>query len=118
MDDLLSSYGKLYRLSGISQQKMVATFSAEPFAPAENNRIASDFVHYITIFEQGYMLGRPIQYKNEDTTLQEQINLFVEENNEAAHNVLIKTDLSIYGRAYELLTVEPVSYTHLTLPTN
>lgn len=73
---------------------------------AADNRIASDFAHYITIFEQGYMLGRPIQYKNEDTTLQEQINLFVEENNEAAHNVLIKTDLSIYGRAYELLTVE------------
>ena len=106
MDDLLSSYGKLCRLSGISQQKIVATFSAEPFAPSADNRIASDFAHYITIFEQGYMLGRPVQYKNEDTTLQEQINLFVEENNEAAHNVLIKTDLSIYGRAYELLTVE------------
>lgn len=72
---------------------------------AADNRIASDFSRYITIFEQGYMLGQPVQYKNESDELQEQIEEFIKENNEAYHNVLIKTDLSIYGRAYELLTV-------------
>lgn len=35
--ELLSSYGKLCRLSGVPQQKMVATFSAEPFAPTGAN---------------------------------------------------------------------------------
>ena len=35
--DLLSSYGRLCRFSGISQQKMVATFSAEPFVPTGAN---------------------------------------------------------------------------------
>lgn len=33
---------------------------------AADNRIASDFARFITIFEQGYMLGKPIEYKNED----------------------------------------------------
>jgi SPP1 family phage portal protein len=73
---------------------------------AADNRIASDFARYITIFEQGYMLGQPVQYKNEVAELQEQIDSFNRENNEAYHNILIKTDLSIYGRAYELLTVD------------
>ena len=72
---------------------------------AADNRIASDFARYITIFEQGYMLGQPVQYKNDDDELQEQIDNFNKRNNEAYHNVLIKTDLSIYGRAYELETV-------------
>lgn len=72
---------------------------------AADNRIASDFSRYITIFEQGYMLGQPVQYKNENDELQQQIDEFNKRNNEAYHNVLIKTDLSIYGRAYELTTV-------------
>ena len=69
---------------------------------AADNRIASDFSRYITIFEQGYMLGQPVQYKNENDELQQQIDEFNKRNNETYHNVLIKTDLSIYGRAYEL----------------
>lgn len=72
---------------------------------AADNRIASDFARYITIFEQGYMLGQPVQYKNENDELQIQLDDFNKRNNEAYHNVLVKTDLSIYGRAYELETV-------------
>lgn len=71
---------------------------------AADNRIASDFARYITIFEQGYMLGQPIQYKNNDDNIQAHIDDFNNRNNETYHNVLIKTDLSIYGRAYELET--------------
>ncbi|EPH98173.1 phage portal protein, SPP1 family [Enterococcus faecalis 13-SD-W-01] len=76
---------------------------------AADNRIASDFSRYITIFEQGYMLGKPVQYKNEDASIQKEIESFSVENNEAYHNVRIKKDLSIYGRAYELLTVKLVN---------
>ncbi|MGM0174102.1 phage portal protein [Enterococcus sp. DIV0800] len=76
---------------------------------AADNRIASDFARYITIFEQGYMLGKPVQYKNEDTAIQNEIEEFSIENNEAYHNILIKTDLSIYGRAYEMLTVDMIN---------
>lgn len=71
---------------------------------AADNRIASDFARYITIFEQGYMLGQPVQYKNDLDELQNRIDDFSQRNNEDYHNVLLKTDLSIYGRAYELLT--------------
>lgn len=73
---------------------------------AADNRISSDFAKYITIFEQGYMLGNPVKYTNEDKTLQELIDTFSKQTNEAYHNILIKTDLSIYGRAYELLNPE------------
>ena len=73
---------------------------------AADNRISSDFAKYITIFEQGYMLGNPVQYTHEDKTLQELIDTFSKQTNEAYHNILIKTDLSIYGRAYELLNPE------------
>lgn len=52
------------------------------------------------------MLGNPVKYTNEDKTLQELIDTFSEQTNEAYHNILIKTDLSIYGRAYELLNPE------------
>ena len=69
---------------------------------AADNRIASDFARYITIFEQGYMLGQPIQYKNDDDNIQAQIDDFNNRNNETYHNVLIKTDLSIYGRESQL----------------
>lgn len=73
---------------------------------AADNRIASDFARYITTFEQGYMLGKPVEYKNEDETLYQSIIDFQTQNNEAYHNVLIKTDLSIYGRAYEVERVD------------
>lgn len=73
---------------------------------AADNRIASDFARYITIFEQGYMLGKPVEYKNENEDIFNHITDFSVQNNEAYHNVLIKTDLSIYGRAYELERVD------------
>lgn len=77
-------------------------------AQAADNRIASDFGRYITIFEQGYMLGQPVQYKNDNEDIKLLIDEFSKENNESYHNLLIKTDLSIYGRAYELLVVEAI----------
>ena len=68
-----------------------------------DNRIASDWAKYITVFEQGYMLGNPVEYKNENADIQALIDNFSKQNNEQEHNVAIKTDLAIYGRAYELL---------------
>lgn len=74
---------------------------------AADNRIASDWSKYITIFEQGYMLGKPIMYKNEnDDALVKLIEDFGSRNNESYHNIRLKNQLAIYGRAYELLSVE------------
>ncbi|MBF0699670.1 phage portal protein [Streptococcus danieliae] len=72
---------------------------------AADNRISSDFAKYITVFEQGYMLGNPVEYKNKDSAIQEYIDELSSRNNEKRHNTAIKKDLCVYGRAYELLTV-------------
>lgn len=72
---------------------------------AADNRISSDFSKYITIFEQGYMLGNAVEYKNDNAAIKKIIDDFSKQNNEKRHNSSLKKDLSIYGRAYELLTV-------------
>lgn len=76
-----------------------------------DNRISSDFAKYITVFEQGYMLGNPVEYKNDDSRLQDLIKDFAKRNNEKKHNISLKKDLCVYGRAYELLTVTKTSST-------
>jgi len=68
-----------------------------------DNRIASDWAKYITVFMQGYMLGNPITYDSESENLLDKINDFSKQNGADYHDGLIETDLSIYGRAYELV---------------
>ncbi|MFK8254636.1 phage portal protein [Leuconostoc mesenteroides] len=68
-----------------------------------DNRIASDWAKYITVFMQGYMLGNPIAYDSDDEGLIDKINNFSKQNGADYHDGLIETDLSIYGRAYELV---------------
>jgi SPP1 family phage portal protein len=67
-----------------------------------DNKISSDWAKYVTTFMQGYILGNPVVYDNEDEGLLEKINDFQKKNNEDYHNGLLEIDLSIYGRAFEL----------------
>ncbi|MCT3071606.1 phage portal protein [Leuconostoc citreum] len=67
-----------------------------------DNRIASDWAKYITVFMQGYMLGNPIEYEGDDNVV-EKISEFAKVNGVDYHDGLLETDLSIYGRAYELV---------------
>lgn len=67
-----------------------------------DNRIASDWAKYITVFMQGYMLGNPIEYEGDENVV-EKIDEFAKRNGVDYHDCLIETDLSIYGRAYELV---------------
>ncbi|WP_353894740.1 phage portal protein [Leuconostoc mesenteroides] len=68
-----------------------------------DNRIASDWAKYITVFMQGYMLGNPITYDSDSESLLDKINEFSKQNGADYHDGLLETDLSIYGRAYELV---------------
>lgn len=74
-----------------------------------DNRIASGFAKFITNMRVGYMLGKPIQFKyNEDTadayqTADDMLKDFNRDNDEEYHEKVMKTNLSITGRAYELL---------------
>lgn len=75
-----------------------------------DNRIASGFAKFITNMRVGYMLGKPIQFKyNEDTSdnvdpkADDDLKDFNRKNDEQYHEKVMKTNLSVTGRAYELL---------------
>ena len=75
-----------------------------------DNRIASGFAKFITNMRVGYMLGKPIQFKyNEDTLdgvdqkVDDSLKNFNRKNDEQYHEKVMKTNLSVTGRAYELL---------------
>lgn len=71
-----------------------------------DNRIASAYAQYITIFMQGYILGNPVTYENDNKDLLTKIEDFNKLNHVEYHDSLIETDLSIYGRAYELVYLD------------
>ncbi|WP_304133741.1 phage portal protein [Limosilactobacillus coleohominis] len=75
-----------------------------------DNRIASGFAKFITNMRVGYMLGKPIQFKYDDDDgndkndeLNDLLKPFNRINDERYHEKVMKTNLSVTGRAYELL---------------
>ena len=75
-----------------------------------DNRIASGFAKFITNMRVGYMLGKPIQFKynsydgnDKNDELDDLIKTFNRANDEQYHEKVMKTNLSVTGRAYELL---------------
>lgn len=72
-------------------------------ATRADNRLSHNFARYISTVVVGYMLGNPIKYKHENEALMEQVRDFNKRNNEHAHNSIMETNLSIYGRAFEML---------------
>lgn len=75
-----------------------------------DNRIASGFAKFITNMRVGYMLGKPIQFKlnndgNSDVSddIDNELKEFNQKNDEQYHEKVMKTNLSVTGRAYELL---------------
>ncbi|WP_256082459.1 phage portal protein, partial [Staphylococcus aureus] len=51
----------------------------------------------------GYFLGNPIQYQYYDKYVLEAIEAFNDLNDVESHNISLGLDLSIYGKAYELM---------------
>lgn len=75
-----------------------------------DHRVVHPFGELITNFMQGYMVGVPVQTEytnvdesNDEELIQERITLTNELNDEAEHNSEIVANLSVYGRAYELV---------------
>lgn len=71
-----------------------------------DNRLSHGFAEYVTTFLTGYTLGKPVTYGNDDDAVRDLIDDMTKTNNDASENLRLKTDLSIYGRAYELVYVE------------
>ena len=79
-----------------------------------DNRIASGFAHFITSIKTGYRFGNPIkfQYSDQNTDskadeekLNDKIEEFNSKNDEEYHEKIMGKNLSIMGRAYELMYV-------------
>lgn len=76
------------------------------------NRIASAFARYITNIRVGYFLGNNIQFKlntddNENTgKLKDLVTNFNQKVDEPYIDEMIKKDLSVTGRAYDLVFVD------------
>ncbi|NGV50261.1 phage portal protein, partial [Staphylococcus aureus] len=62
-----------------------------------------DYASYISDFINGYFLGNPIQCQDDDKDVLEAIEAFNDLNDVESHNRSLGLDLSIYGKAYELM---------------
>lgn len=79
-----------------------------------HNQVATGFARYITNIRVGYFMGNDIQFKvtpEEDNqksladTIDEQIKQFDQDSNESYVDEMIEKDLSVCGRAYDLVYV-------------
>lgn len=68
-----------------------------------DNRSGHDYAAYISDFSNGYFLGNPIQLQNDDDEILEIMEDFNDLNDVESHNRSLGLDLSIYGKAYELI---------------
>lgn len=66
-----------------------------------DNKIASDFVRFITTFKRGVVVGNPIKYSG-SKMIMKLLDEFNQRANESYHNQLMVQDMVLYGRAYEL----------------
>ncbi|MGK9183789.1 phage portal protein [Priestia filamentosa] len=66
-------------------------------------RMSHNFARYISILIQGYILGKPLTYNHENENLLAALNEFNDRNKEQSHNSNLELNLSIYGRAFELV---------------
>lgn len=68
-----------------------------------DNRATHNFAAYVSQFIQGYMVGNPLKTVHPIEDVDEQLKDINRDNDADAHNSDLVLDLSIYGRAYELL---------------
>ena len=68
-----------------------------------DNRATHNFAEYVSQFIQGYMVGIPLKTVYPIEAIDEQLKDINRVNDADAHNSEMVLDLSIYGRAYELL---------------
>lgn len=73
-----------------------------------NNKLIHDFPGYITDVFTGYFMGKPVSYtveKGHEAAL-ERLQEILDYNDEAAHNINLAMDQSIFGTAFEVLWTE------------
>lgn len=71
-----------------------------------NNRIVTNFAKNIVNNTTGYLLGRPVTYNCADEKLSETVQEITKYNDDAFVNTQIAKDLSVFGRAAELVYLD------------
>jgi len=72
-----------------------------------NNKIAHPYARYITTIATGYLIGNPVTYMTEnDHETMKQIQEIFRRYSEAAENVQLARDQSIYGKGVEYAYVD------------
>ncbi len=79
----------------------VMTDSSKP-----NNRVVHGYANYITNTMTAYFMGNPVKYRFADDNMQASMDDIFRYNDEAAENISIEKDASIYGAGYELVYVD------------
>lgn len=68
-----------------------------------DHRAAHNFSKYITTFIQGYMVGVPLKTVHKDKIINDRLQALNRTNEADEHNSQMVMQISMYGRAYELL---------------
>lgn len=71
-----------------------------------NNRLVTNYAKNIVNNTTGYYLGKPVTYFCEDENLNKVILEITRYNDDAFHNLQLGKDLSIFGRAAELVYID------------
>ena len=79
----------------------ILTASKESGKP--DNRLVNNFCKSITDSTVGYFMGKPVTYSSDNGDLLRDIRRLFAYNDEAYVNSRLAKDLSVFGRAYELL---------------
>ena len=89
-----------------------------------NNKLIHNYAKSIVNNTVGYFMGAPITYEYEDGTPDSLIDIvesLKKTNDEDTHNVTLATDISKFGKAYELLWIDEeknIRYSHLDVETS
>lgn len=104
---------RLHRLGAYYRgQHDILRAPRDPLKP--DNRLVNGFCRSITDCTVGYFMGRGVSYSAEDKKTEEMVRRVCRRNGERTVNNSLARDLSVYGRAAEILFYETVGDVRFT----
>ena len=120
----MKSYGAYINEASLAKEQVFDEIKNRCSAPSAriicdtnpDNRIANEMPKYITNMRVGYTFDNPLRFQYNDESEQSDIDRdainndilqFNQRTNEAYHEKVMKKNLSVTGRAYELLYIKP-----------
>lgn len=88
----------------IGKQNILKKAAKAPGKP--DNRLVTNYAKNIVNNTVGYYLGKPVVYDTDDAALMDQIDAVTKYNDDAFHNTQLGKDVSVFGRAAEILYLD------------